>query len=127
MCSAMSPETAYRSSTARLTLIYGVVVLLLVVVLQGTVFLLTRSALESEVNRVVNSELYDLAHDYNSGGMGELVHTLRSRTDSWGRTGAVYLLTDPSLRPLAGNLTAWPRDIQPRDGIAVKFLSLIHN
>jgi len=117
----MSPETAYRSSTARLTLTYGVVVLLLVVVLQGAVFLLTRSALENEINRVVNSELYDLARDYNSGGMGELVHTLRSRTDSWGRTGAVYLLTDPALRPLAGNLTAWPRDIQPRQGVAVRF------
>ena len=38
-----------RSSAARLTLTYGVVVLLLVVALQSTVWLLTRDALEREV------------------------------------------------------------------------------
>jgi signal transduction histidine kinase len=117
----MSPEAAYRSSTARLTLTYGVVVLLLVVLLQGAVFLVTRGALESEVSRVVNSELDELARDYAAGGMGELVHTLRSRSDSWGRTGAVYLLTDASLRNVAGNLTAWPTDIEPRGNAAVRF------
>ncbi len=117
----MSPEALYRSSTARLTVTYGVVVLLLVVVLQGAVFLVTRGALENEVSRVVTSELYDLAHDYNSGGLGELVHTLRLRSDSWGRTGAIYLLTDAALRPIAGNLQAWPREIEPLDNNEVKF------
>jgi len=117
----MSPEAAYHSTTARLTLTYGVIVLLLVVALQGAVFLLTRGALESEVNRVINAELDDLARDYSGGGLGELVHTLRSRTDSWGRTGAVYLLTDPSLRPMAGNLSAWPRDVQARGTALVRF------
>ncbi|MEJ0099644.1 MAG: HAMP domain-containing sensor histidine kinase [Pseudomonadota bacterium] len=117
----MSPKTAFRSSTARLTLTYGAIALLLVVVLQGTVYLLTRNALRSEVNRVITSELYDLSRDYNAGGMAELVYTLRSRTDSWGRTGAVYLLADSNLRPIAGNLTAWPRDIEPRANVEVRF------
>jgi signal transduction histidine kinase len=119
----MSPEYSFRSSTARLTLAYGAVALLLVVALQGTVFLLTRNALHGEVNRVVTAELEGLAREYNSngGGLGALVKTLRERSDSWGRTGAVYLLTDPALRPVAGNLTAWPRDIEPRDRAEVTF------
>ena len=120
MSCAMNPEAAYHSSTARLTLSYGVIVLLLVIGLQGTVYLLTRSALENEARRVINSELYALAHDYE-GGMGNLVHSLRSRSDSWGRTGAVYLLTDPGLRPIEGNLSAWPREIQPRSRADVSF------
>ncbi len=117
----MSPETSFRASTTRLTLTYGVVVVLLVVALQGAVYLLTRNALEREVTRVITAELDEMARRYSSGGLGELSHMLQSRTDSWGRTGAVYLLTDENLTPVAGNLTAWPRDIQPRNDTEARF------
>jgi signal transduction histidine kinase len=117
----MSPEARFRASTTRLTLAYGVIVLLLVVALQGTVYLLTRNALEREVTRVITGELDEMARRYASGGLGELVFMLRSRTDSWGRTGAVYMLTDAQMVPMAGNLSAWPRDIVPRDDSAARF------
>jgi signal transduction histidine kinase len=117
----MKPERPFRSSTARLAIAYGTVVLLLVIALQGTVFLLTRGALRSEIHTVVNAELENLAEDYNTGGINELVAVLRSRTDSWGRTGAVYLLADESLQPIAGNLTAWPIGVSPVDGHEVQF------
>ncbi|HXR53238.1 MAG TPA: hypothetical protein VN762_13970, partial [Steroidobacteraceae bacterium] len=108
----MKPDRPFRSSAARLAFVYGTVVLLLVVALQGTVFLLTRSALQREIHAIVSAELEDLAEDYDNGGMVSLVSVLRSHTDSWGRTGAVYLLADDALRPLAGNLTAWPEDVR---------------
>jgi signal transduction histidine kinase len=117
----MSPEKSFRSSTARLAIVYGAVVLLLVVALQGTVFLLTRSALQREVHAIVTAELENLAEDFNDGGIRSMIEVLRSRTDSWGRTGAVYLLTDESLRPLAGNLAAWPPDVSPVSGHEVEF------
>ncbi len=117
----MKSERSFRSSTARLAIAYGTVVLLLVIALQGTVFLLTSEALRSEIHTVVAAELEDLAEDFDTGGINELVAVLRSRTDSWGRTGAVYLLADDSLRPLAGNLTAWPVDVSPVDGHEVQF------
>ncbi|MET0280560.1 MAG: ATP-binding protein [Steroidobacteraceae bacterium] len=117
----MSPETTFRASTTRLTLTYGVIVLLLVVSLQGAVYLLTRNALEREVTRVITAELDEMGRRYASGGLGELVHMLQSRTDSWGRTGAVYMLTDAAMRPMAGNLSAWPRDIAPVDHSEARF------
>lgn len=117
----MKPEPNFRPLTARLTLVYGVVVVVLVFALQGTVFLLTNNALDREVRRVIAAELAELARDYARNGLGELRFVLNSRTDSWGRTGAVYLLTDPSLRPLAGNLTAWPRDVVPEHDTEVRF------
>jgi signal transduction histidine kinase len=117
----MSPEKSFRSSTARLALVYGAVVLLLVVALQGTVFLMTRSALQREVHAVVTAEVDNLAEDFNDGGIEAIVDVLRSRTDSWVRTGAVYLLTDESLRRLAGNLAAWPADVSPVGGDEVEF------
>jgi len=117
----MSPERSFRSSSARLALTYGAVVLLLGIALQGTVFLLTRGALRNEIRTIVSAELDDLAQDFNNGGIDALVSVLRSRTDSWGRTGAVYLLTDEELRPIAGNLTAWPPDVMPARGSEVEF------
>ncbi|HYP80261.1 MAG TPA: ATP-binding protein [Steroidobacteraceae bacterium] len=117
----MNPDRSFRSSAARLAFVYGTVVLLLVVALQGTVFLLTRSALQREIHAIVSAELEDLAEDYRDGGMASLVSVLRSHTDSWGRTGAVYLLTDDALRPLAGNLTAWPEDVRPVESHEVRF------
>jgi signal transduction histidine kinase len=117
----MSPEKSFRSSTARLAIAYGTVVLLLVFALQGTVFLLTRGALQREVHAVVNAELENLAEDFSDGGIGSLIEVLRSRSDSWVRSGAVYLLADPSLMPLAGNLTAWPADVMPARGSEAKF------
>ena len=117
----MIPDKTFRSSASRLAFVYGIVVLLLVVVLQGTVFLLTRSALQREIRAIVAAELDDLAEDYRDGGIISLVNVLRSHTDSWGRTGAVYLLTDSSLRPLAGNLTVWPEDVRPVESHEVRF------
>src|SRR5689334_2339626 len=109
----MSPDTPFRSSAFRLTLSYGAIALLLVVVLQGTVYFFTRNALRGEIGRVVLAEMDTLSRDYNNGGAQQLVLALRARAESWGRTRAVYLLTDIALRPIAGNLNAWPRDIQP--------------
>jgi signal transduction histidine kinase len=117
----MNPRSWLRSSAARLTLTYSVVVLLLVVALQGTVWLLTRNALENEVRRVMTAELDKLAQDYAEGGVGELYYALRSRSDSWGRTGAVYLLVDSALVPMVGNLSAWPRDVEPVHDSEVSF------
>jgi len=117
----MNPDRSFRSSAARLAFVYGTVVLLLVVALQGTVFLLTRSALQREIHAIVSAELEDLAEDYRDGGTASLISVLRAHTDSWGRTGAVYLLTDEALRPLAGNLTAWPEDVRPVESHEVRF------
>jgi signal transduction histidine kinase len=117
----MSPEPAYRSSTSRLTLSYSVIVFLLVIMLQGAVFVVTRDALESEVGRLVDAELVALNNDWKAGGMRQLINSLNLRSQSWGRTGAVYLLTDPFRNKVAGNLSAWPRDITPRDGEVVRF------
>ncbi len=116
----MNPRSWLRSSAARLTFTYGVVVLLLVVALQSAVWLLTRNALENEVRRVMTAELDKLAQNY-SAGLYELFEALQARADSWGRTGAVYLLADSSLTPQAGNLSAWPSDVAPVHDAEVRF------
>ena len=80
--------------------------------LLATVYLVTRSALEREIAAVIRAEVDDLGDDLRLGGVERVAATLRLRADSWGRTGAVFLLADEQFRPVAGNLSAWPRDIE---------------
>ncbi len=105
-------EPALRMSSARLALVYTALVTLITAVLLATVYLVTRSALEREIAAVIRAEVDDLGDDLRLGGVERVAATLRLRADSWGRTGAVFLLTDEQFRPVAGNLSSWPRDIE---------------
>ena len=107
-------QPALRMSSARLALLYIALVTLLTAALLVTVYLLTRSALEREIAAVIRAEVEDLGDDLRLGGVERVAATLRLRADSWGRTGAVFLLADENFRPVAGNLSAWPRDVEPR-------------
>ena len=100
-----------RLSSARLALLYTGLVTVLTSVLLGTVYLLTRNALEREIGAVVRAEVEDLADDLRLGGVQQVAATLRLRADSWGRTGAVFLLADENFQRVAGNLSEWPREI----------------
>ncbi|HEV7608254.1 MAG TPA: HAMP domain-containing sensor histidine kinase [Steroidobacteraceae bacterium] len=103
-----------RLSSARLALLYAALVTVFTSVLLLSVYLLTRNALEREISAVVRAEVDDLADDLRLGGVAQVAATLRLRADSWGRTGAVFLLADREFRPVAGNLTAWPHEIAAR-------------
>jgi signal transduction histidine kinase len=102
-----------RMSSARLALFYTALMAALTSALLVSVYLLTRSVLEREIALVIRAEVEDLADDLRLGGVERVAQTLRLRVDSWGRTGAVFLLTDAQFRPVAGNLSEWPRDVVP--------------
>ena len=114
-------EPALRMSSARLALAYSALVTLITAALLITVYLVTRSALEREIAAVIRTEVDDLGDDLRLGGVGRVAATLRLRADSWGRTGAVFLLADDTFRPVAGNLSAWPRDIEVKPSTMVEF------
>jgi signal transduction histidine kinase len=104
-----------RTSAFRLALGYGVIFTLGVSGLLGTVYLLTRTVLDNEIDAVITAELEGLTDEYDRGGLTALADELTWRSDSWGRTGAVYLLVDKSLAKEGGNLEAWPFNGIPRD------------
>ena len=104
----LSPgDRIIRVSSTRLALFFAALVTVLTSVLLVTVYLLTRSALDREIAAVVRTEVEDLSADLRLGGVERVAATLRMRTDSWGRTGAVFLLADRDFRPVAGNLSEW--------------------
>ncbi len=97
-------------STNRLAAVYVGLCALCVGGLLWVGFLITARGLEREVDVVIATELDGLKDDYDEGGLQRLVDTLNHRSDSWGRTGAVYLLVDSANHKIAGNLSGWPSD-----------------
>jgi signal transduction histidine kinase len=97
-----------RTSAFRLAVSYGVIFTLGVSVLLGAIYLLTKTVLNNEIDAVISAELEGLTDEYRRGGLSGLADELTWRSDSWGRTGAVYLLVDGRLAKEGGNLKYWP-------------------
>lgn len=103
-----------RTSAFRLAVGYGVIFTLGVSVLLSAVYLLTKTVLNNEIDAVISAELEGLTDEYRRGGLTSLADELTWRSDSWGRTGAVYLLVDTHLAKAGGNLASWPFNGVPR-------------
>ena len=97
-----------RTSAFRLAVSYGVIFTLGVSLLLSGVYLLTKTVLNNEIDAVISAELEGLTDEYRRGGLTGLADELTWRSDSWGRTGAVYLLVDTRLSKEGGNLAYWP-------------------
>jgi signal transduction histidine kinase len=109
-----------RLSSARLATVFVAIFAIGVTLLLATVYVLTVRVLDREVDSVIRTEVSSLVEDYSSGGLIQLVSTLRRRSDNWGRTGAVYLLTEANGYPIVGNLASWPHELVVR-GNSIEF------
>lgn len=99
----------FRTTVARLALIYLGVFTLTTTLLFGSVYVLTLRALDAGTESLMDSQLQGLSEQYATLGLRGLVAVIRERSESLERSRAVYLLADESLRPLVGNLNAWPQ------------------
>ena len=101
----------FRLSSARLTTLYVLIFAAGITTLLTSVYFLTSRVLDREVDAVIQAEVNGLIDDYRAGGLLQLIATLNLRADSWGRSGAVYLLANPNGTRIAGNIAGWPRRI----------------
>lgn len=91
-----------------MSLVYVVVFSLATSALAGLLYAYAVRALDSETDEVISAELRGLAEQYRTGGLNALASVISERVQSGGSTGDVYLLADPELRPIVGNIAAWP-------------------
>lgn len=105
--------SALRTSTFRLALAYCALFTVGVGVLLGTIYLLTETVLTNEVDHVIGIEVDALSDEYDREGMDGVAAELTRLNETWGRARAIYLLVDPQLVRLAGNLPAWPFETVP--------------
>ena len=105
----------FRLSSARLTSLYVLIFAAGITVLLAAVYVLTARVLDREVDAVIQAEVNGLIDDYRGGGLLQLIATLNLRADSWGRSGAVYLLANVDGSRIAGNVAAWPTHMSAGD------------
>lgn len=99
----------FRTTVVRLALIYIPLFAISTTALFATAYVMTLRAMDADTDELMESQLQGLNEQYSVLGLRGLIAVIRERSQSLDRSRAVYLLADDSLRPIVGNLTAWPR------------------
>lgn len=105
-----------RTTTFRLALVYFGLFGVSAVVLVGFLYWSTAGFMARQTDDAIEAEIRGLAEQYSQFGTIGLVRALNRRTSQARASRGLYLLTDASLRPLAGNLSAWPQEEAQPDG-----------
>jgi signal transduction histidine kinase len=92
-----------------------------VVALFAFMYWTTIGYLERQTDAVIQADIDGLREQVTQRGLGGLAEVVRERVrrDTEGRSA--YLLVDPELRPMAGNVSRWPPEFNTR-GEWVNFL-----
>ncbi len=97
-----------RTPTFRLAAIYVALFGASVLVLLAFVYVTTVGLLERQLDATIDAEVKGLAEQYERRGLTGLIQVIGERSARNRDRDSVYLLTDPLLNPLAGNLSGWP-------------------
>ena len=102
----------FRSAGVRLAVsyaaVFGISALVLVVVLRST----TIGLLNGQVDAAIRADALGLAERWQDGGPQALLATIGERLAGNVDEDAIYLVIDPQGQPIAGNLAAWPGEVQ---------------
>jgi signal transduction histidine kinase len=104
-----------RTPTFRLAAIYLALFSASALALLAFVYFSTAGVMERQLDATIEAEVAGLADQYEARGLAGLVRVIRERSAENRDRASVYLLTDPLLEPLAGNLSRWPEP-ETRDG-----------
>jgi signal transduction histidine kinase len=106
----------FRSTALRLALAYAGIFILSSLLLVGFLWWRTAGYLDREVDAVIVADTQAVADRLHDFGLAGAVQTIKERVGRAGDSHAIYLLTDPNLTPIAGNLDGWPLEIGRRPG-----------
>ncbi len=105
-----------RTSTFRLSLLYVCLFGASVLVLLAFIYWTTVRVIDEQTEATIEAEVRGLAEQYRARGIRQLVAVIEERSGPFGDSDSIYLLADPGFRPLAGNLSAWPREAIGMEG-----------
>lgn len=98
----------FRTSTFRYAMLYMAVFGLSVCGVLVFVYWSTVSVIDAQSDDTIEAEITGLAEQYRERSVVGLVEIIRQRSSGESGRRGVYLLTNPFLTPLAGNLAGWP-------------------
>jgi signal transduction histidine kinase len=110
-----------NTSAFRLAAIYFTLFATSVLALLGFIYFSTADFVESQAEETIDAEIRGLAEQYREHGLAGLVEVIEQRLAAAQRTPSriddtLYLITDPALHKLAGNLETWPQTVERGNG-----------
>lgn len=107
---------ALASTSIRLALGYALLFVLSALALVAMLWWGTARFLDREIDAVILADARAITDRWSDFGPGGALATIQERVATGGDARAVYLLTDAALRPLGGNLAAWPLGVDQAAG-----------
>ncbi|HVA12025.1 MAG TPA: HAMP domain-containing sensor histidine kinase [Stellaceae bacterium] len=110
-----------NTSAFRLAAIYFILFATSVLALLSFIYFSTADFVEAQAEETIDAEIRGLAEQYREHGLAGLVEVIEQRIATAQRTPShiddtLYLITDPLLHKLAGNLADWPQTVELGNG-----------
>jgi signal transduction histidine kinase len=105
-----------RSTAVRLAFGYAILFILSSLLLTGFLWWRTALYLDREIDAVIIADGQAIADRLRDFGLPGAMETINERVEHAGDEHAIYLLVDPTLNRIAGNLQAWPLTVRSTPG-----------
>jgi signal transduction histidine kinase len=105
-----------RSTSVRLALGYVALFVASSLLLVGFLWWRTAGYLDRKTDAVIATDAREITDQLRDFGLPGAIEAIRVRTAEAPGDPGIYLLADQRLKPLAGNLPAWPAAVGPKPG-----------
>ncbi|MEK9970746.1 MAG: ATP-binding protein, partial [Ferrovibrio sp.] len=105
-----------RSTASRLALVFAGLFMVSAALLAGLLWWSTTGYLDRETDAAIAADTRAIGDRLGDFGLAGVIQTMNERISANSDGRAIYLLTDPRLRPLGGNVDAWPLKVGAEPG-----------
>jgi signal transduction histidine kinase len=103
------------TSPFRIAIVYSIVFACGAAALLGAVDFAVSRVVDGSTDNLIEAEVQGLREQMAVLSRSDFIELIEQRSQDQDVRGAVYLMVDPQLRPVAGNVPAWPK-IDPSQG-----------
>jgi signal transduction histidine kinase len=107
----MIDRKLFRSAGFRFGVIYALLLATSATALAIFLWWATAGLLDRQTEAAINADAQGLAERWADGGLPALVVTIEDRLAQNIDDDAIYLLVDPNMKRIAGNLASWPPSV----------------
>ncbi len=97
------------TSPFRIAIVYSIVFACGAALLLGAVDFAVSRVVDGSTDNLIEAEVQGLREQVMVLSRGDFIELIEQRSQEQDVRGAVYLMVDPQLRPVAGNVPAWPK------------------
>jgi signal transduction histidine kinase len=98
------------TSPFRIAILYSIVFACAAAALLGAVDFAVSRVVDGSTDNLIEAEVQGLREQMLVLSRSDFIELIEQRSQDQDVRGAVYLMVDPQLRPVAGNVPAWPKE-----------------